>query len=302
MKSTTNHPLPIFLGCPVWACGHWAEQVYPAKTPRNEWLHWYSRTFNTVEGNSTFYALPKPDAIQRWAEQTPDDFRFALKFPRTISHELELERSEVATREFLECIEPLRVAKRLGPTFLQLGPRFGPDRFSVLTRFLERLPRGFACAVELRHVDWFDSGDHEKRVNDLLRRLEIDKVLFDSRPLFQSPPDDEIEMVSQARKPRTPVRQTVTGKCPMLRIVGRNQIDLADRFLDQWAPIIAGWVQQGLKPYVFAHAPDDKFTVSFARRLAERLQPEIPSADCSIPWPPTPVRQLSLLNESDDGK
>lgn len=121
MTGTTNTELPLFLGCPVWACGHWGGEVYPVRTPRKDWLHWYSRTFNTVEGNSTFYALPGPDAIQRWVEQTPDHFRFALKFPRTISHELELEHSQTATREFLQRIEPLREALRLGPTFCSWG-------------------------------------------------------------------------------------------------------------------------------------------------------------------------------------
>jgi len=302
MTGTTNTELPLFLGCPVWACGHWGGEVYPVRTPRKDWLHWYSRTFNTVEGNSTFYALPGPDAIQRWVEQTPDHFRFALKFPRTISHELELEHSQTATREFLQRIEPLREALRLGPTFLQLGPRFGPDRLPLLARFLDDLPRDFAWAVELRHHDWFDSGENEKRVNDLLRRLEIDKVLFDSRPLFQNPPDDEIEKVAQDRKPRTPVRQTVTGNHPMLRLVGRNRVELTDRFLNQWVPIIARWIQQGLNPYVFTHAPDDRFAVAFARRFAERLKIEMPKTDCSIPRPPAPVRQLSLLHESGDEK
>ena len=302
MTGTTNTELPLFLGCPVWACGHWGGEVYPVRTPRKDWLHWYSRTFNTVEGNSTFYALPGPDAIQRWVEQTPDHFRFALKFPRTISHELQLEHSQAATREFLHRIEPLREALRLGPTFLQLGPRFGPDRLPLLARFLDDLPRDFAWAVELRHHDWFDSGENEKRVNDLLRRLEIDKVLFDSRPLFQNPPDDEIEKVAQDRKPRTPVRQTVTGNHPMLRLVGRNRVELTDRFLNQWVPIIARWIQQGLNPYVFTHAPDDRFAVAFARRLAERLKIEMPKTDCSIPRPPAPVRQLSLLHESGDEK
>ena len=302
MAGTTKIALPLFLGCPVWACGQWSGEVYPAKTPRKDWLHWYSRTFNTVEGNSTFYALPGADAIKRWVEQTPDHFRFALKFPRAISHELELEHSQAATQEFLRRIEPLREAFRLGPTFLQLGPRFGPDRLPLLARFLEGLPRDFAWAVELRHQGWFDLGENEKRVNDLLRRLEIDKVLFDSRPLFQGPPDDDIEKVSQDRKPRTPVRQTVTANRPMLRLVGRNRVELTDRFLNQWVPIIAGWIQQGLEPYVFTHAPDDRFAVAFARRFAERLKIEIPEADCSIPWPPAPVRQLSLLHESGDEK
>lgn len=301
MKPTIINSQKVFLGCPVWSCGHWAGEVYPAKTPNSKWLHWYSRTFNTVEGNSTFYALPSSATIQRWVEQTPDTFRFALKFPKVISHDLALHNAESQTRDFLHRIEPLQAAGRLGPTFLQLGPRFGPHRFPLLVRYLEKLPRDFKWAVELRHVDWFDLGNNERKVNELLNRLEIDKVLFDSRPLFQSPPDDEIEKVSQGRKPRTPVRQTITGKFPMLRLVGRNNVELVDQFLDQWAPIIAGWVQQDLTPFVFAHAPDDKYAVRFARRLAQRLQAELPELDCSIPYPES-ERQLSLLDENDDSK
>ena len=289
--------LPLFLGCPIWSCGHWSGEVYPEKTPRSGWLNWYSRTFNTVEGNSTFYALPRPEAVKRWAEQTEPGFCFSLKFPRLISHELELRNAEAATKDFLQCLELLASEDRLGPTFLQLGPQFGPERFSLLCRFLEQLPKDFRWAVELRHLDWFDSGEHEQRINDFLRKRQIDKVLFDSRPLYQSPPDDEIETESQRRKPKTPVRQTVTGNHPMLRIVGRNRIELADRFFDQWAPIVAHWVREGLQPYVFAHAPDDRFAPALARRFASRMQREMPESTWNIPSPPQAARQLSLLSE-----
>ncbi|MGI9471953.1 MAG: DUF72 domain-containing protein [Rubripirellula sp.] len=287
--------LPIFLGCPVWSCGHWGGEVYPEKTRRTEWLSWYSRTFNTVEGNSTFYALPRPEALQRWVEQTASGFKFSLKFPRLISHELELSNAEAVTKDFIRCLEPLANADRLGPTFLQLGPRFGPDRFPLLCRFLDQLPSDFRWAVELRHMDWFDSGEHEKRINDFLMDRRIDKVLFDSRPLFQSPPDDAIETESQRRKPKTPIRQTVTGKHPMLRIVGRNRIEMTDRFFSQWAPIVAGWIRDGLEPYVFTHAPDDQFAPALARRLASRMQCETPELKWNIPSPPQAARQLSLL-------
>lgn len=82
--------LPLMLGCPVWGCADWGGQVYPLKTPRSQWLHWYSRTFNTVEGNSTFYALPSVETTRRWASETANGFRFMLKFPRVISHDSEL--------------------------------------------------------------------------------------------------------------------------------------------------------------------------------------------------------------------
>ncbi|NND98592.1 MAG: DUF72 domain-containing protein [Pirellulaceae bacterium] len=297
MNSHTSPTWPFFLGCPVWACDQWAGRVYPERTPRNDWLSWYSRTFNTVEGNSTFYAMPSQETMQRWAQQVATGFQFCLKFPRSISHELELRHAEEETRTFLRCIEPLANAEVLGPTFLQLGPRFGPERFDALDEYLSQLPQGFDWAVELRHPGWFDQADNEHRVNDLLSRLQIDKVLLDSRPLYQCPPEDEMERVSQSRKPKTPVRQTVTANCPMLRIIGRDRIELVDRFFDQWAPIVSNWIRNGRKPYVFTHAPDDMFAPDLARRFAAEMQCRLGEATISVPRPPASVRQLSLLDE-----
>lgn len=287
---------PLHIGCPVWACDRWADQVYPARTPRKDWLAWYTRTFNTVEGNSTFYALPTIETTRRWAEQSAAGFRFCFKFPRTISHELQLVNAGEETQAFLRCTEPLAQADRLGPTFLQLGPRFGPDRFDVLANYLRQLPTDRKWALELRHHNWFDQGIHEQRVNELLASLSVDKVLFDSRPLYQSPPDDEIERASQSRKPKTPVRQTVTSGHPFLRIVGRNRVELTDRFLDQWAPIVAIWISKGLRPYVFTHTPDDALAPQLASRLLDRLRPLLGDHDLSLPRPPPNPRQLSLLD------
>lgn len=295
-SNNQSPPWPLFLGCPVWACDRWADEVYPAKTPRKQWLSWYSRTFNTVEGNSTFYALPARETIQRWADEAADGFQFCLKFPRTISHDQMLQNAGEDTRAFLRTLEPLADAGRLGPTFLQLGPKFGPGRFDVLQKYLSELPGGVNWAVELRHHDWFDQADNENRVNDLLRSLKIDKVLFDSRPLFQSPPDDEIEVASQGRKPKTPLRQTVTCRRPMLRIVGRNNIQLAETFFRAWAPIVAKWIGDGLTPYVFTHAPNDAFAPQLGRLFAKCLQDQFDGQEIDVPRPPPPLRQLSLLD------
>lgn len=289
--------LPFKLGCPVWGCAEWGGQVYPEKTARAHWLNWYSRTFNTVEGNSTFYAMPSIEATQRWARETAEGFHFVLKFPRRISHECELEGCDSETSTFLRCIEPLAVADRLGPTFLQLGPSFGPDRFETLRRYLSGLPRGFRWGVELRHFGWFDSGPNEQRVNELLVELDIDKVLFDSRALFDSPPMDEVEEISRTRKPQTPVRQTTTGSYPVLRLIGRNRIELVDRFVDQWSPIVSKWIEDGRTPYIFTHAPNDRFAPAFARRVCDRFRNSFPEAQWEIPVPPSPPRQLSLLAE-----
>lgn len=303
--------LPIFIGCPVWNCDAWGDQVYPAKTPRRQWLRWYTRMFNSVEGNSSFYAIPTAEQTSRWASESVDGFRFCLKFPREISHERKLRGADSATQQFLAALQPLARADRLGPTFLQLGPDFGPDRLSDLAAYLGSLPSDLKWAVEVRHLDWFDRGQNEAALNDMLREQQVDKVLFDSRALFQAPPEDEIETISQSRKPRTPVRQTVTAGSPMLRLVGRNRIELTDKYLKQWAEIVAGWVAAGLSPFVFLHAPDDQFAPALTRRFWDTLVPLLPqvcaenktiyegepsqSPPQSLPRPPSKPRQLDLL-------
>ena len=70
MQSKLSPVWPIRLGCPVWGCRDWAGDVYPARTPRSRWLSWYSQTFNTVEGNSTFYAIPSIEKLftrRKWS-------------------------------------------------------------------------------------------------------------------------------------------------------------------------------------------------------------------------------------------
>jgi uncharacterized protein YecE (DUF72 family) len=291
MRLLTN----LHLGCPVWNCDQWADVVYPIKTPRREWLRWYSKAFNTVEGNSTFYGLPSHETVQRWCEETLDGFQFCFKFPRSISHEGALVGVQKETRDFLAVLDILARGNRLGPTFLQLGPEFGPDRLPLLENYLDQLPKEHAWAVEVRHAGWFDSGANEHRLQDSLCARNIDTVLFDSRPLYQSPPEDDIERESQRRKPKTPLRHTVTGQRPMLRLIGRNRVELVDAFIDEWTEVVAGWIGRGLRPFVFTHAPDDAMAPQFARRFASRLAKHMNAPQLELPTLPTKSKQLDLF-------
>jgi uncharacterized protein YecE (DUF72 family) len=287
--------LPLYLGCPVWNSDHWHGQVFPEGTKRPQWLSWYTRMFNCVEGNSSFYSIPRPEHVLRWGQEAAKGFRFCFKFPREISHERSLERAGEPTRQFLSVVEMLGQAERLGPTFLQLGPGFAADRFESLSKYLRGLPREFPWAVEVRHASWFDGGEHEQRLDELLLDLKIDRVIFDSRPLYHLPPEDEVERESQRRKPKSPLRKTVTGQMPMLRLIGRNRIELVDPFLDEWIPTLVEWMERGLKPVVFTHAPDDAFAPALARRLWDRLRVHLPGNQPALPLPPAKPRQLELL-------
>jgi len=145
---------PYRMGCPVWTCKEWGNIVYPIGTSQSQSLHWYSQMFGTVEGSSTFYAVPSAETFEKWASESVDSFQFSFKFPQRITHEAELVDCEDVTREFLQRLKILRGVGRLGITFVQLGPRFSARSRNALATFLKRLPEVCSWAVEVRHSDW----------------------------------------------------------------------------------------------------------------------------------------------------
>lgn len=131
--------------------------------PRDE-LRWYAERFRTVELNNPFYRLPEAATFQRWREQVPPDFRFAVKASRFITHLKRLRDTGDALALLLERADPL--GPTLGPVLFQLPPTFQIDR-PRLAAFLASLPAG-RWTVEFRHPSWHDAG-----VYDLLARHEV---------------------------------------------------------------------------------------------------------------------------------
>jgi uncharacterized protein YecE (DUF72 family) len=175
-------------------------------------------------------------------------------------------------KEWLSRLDILAKRDRLGPTFLQLGPSFSFAQFPQLAHFLAQLPKEMPWAVELRHRDWFDEGDNEARLHELLERLQIDRVLFDSRPLNAMQAGDASESASQIRKPKVPLRRAVTGRRPMVRLIGRNNVAEVLGYWEEWAVVIADWIESGLEPWIFTHAPDDTYAPTLVYALHTRVQ------------------------------
>lgn len=271
-----------YLGCPGWATKAWVGRLFPTATRSSEFLERYARVFNTVEGNTTFYALPTPDVVKRWDDQTPREFRFCFKFPKPITHEKLLVDAEHEVGVFLDRVAPL--GDKLGTLFLQLPPGF--THLGKLAAFLDRLPRGPRYAVELRHPDLFVEG-HE--VYALLRERGVDLVTMDTRGLQRGHTLEFAEV--RARKPNLPVIARSTSSRPLIRCVPENQLD-AD-IVEPWAAQIARWIGEGMTPYFFMHSPDDVLAPEHAYKFhalvrAHRDVGELP------PWPGG-ERQLSLL-------
>ena len=78
--------MKVYIGCPIWAFKGWVGNFYPKGTKSGDFLHEYARRLTTIEGNTTFYAVPAAKTVEAWAEQTPETFRFCAKIPKAISH------------------------------------------------------------------------------------------------------------------------------------------------------------------------------------------------------------------------
>lgn len=271
--------LPYFLGCPAWSNRDWIGKVFRQGAESSDLLREYSSVFNTVEGNTLFYALPPLATVERWMAETSERFRFAPKFPKAISHERRLKEAEEETKPFFKILEALAHGNKLGVSFLQLPPSFNINNLDTLSDYLKTLPKEFNYAVEPRHISFYDKAENEKRLDGLLENLGIDKVIFDTRPLFSAEPDDNSEREARERKPQMPVGHVALSKHPIVRFVGKNQIDKNDIFVKEWAPVINKWILEGKKPYFFAHAGDDAFAPFVARQLhrqIKRINPLLP--------------------------
>jgi len=276
-----------YLGCPGWGLKSWVGRLFPAGTRQTDFLARYAEVFNTVEGNTTFYALPTADIVARWRDQVPSSFRFCFKFPRTVTHDKLLIDADAEVAEFIARVEPL--AERLGTLFLQLPPRFGPELLPRLRTFLDALPRAHAYAVELRHDLFFASGIEETEVVDLLRERAIDLVIMDARGLHRG---NTIDV--RARKPNLPVIMRATGPRPFVRCVPHEELAASRDVVEPWARQVATWIDAGKQPYFFMHAPDDTFAPENAYAFHDMVRAHAPSVGELPPLPGAP-RQLGLF-------
>lgn len=153
------------IGCQGWNYADWTTKAggeivfYPRGTKAGEMLEIYSKVFETIEVDSTFYAIPAASVVENWYQKTPEKFTLSLKLPQEITHEHGLrETSYQVLEEFCERAAELK--EKLAAVLIQLPPQFGADKENArnLRNFLARLPEEIRFAVEFRHrywlVDW----------------------------------------------------------------------------------------------------------------------------------------------------
>jgi uncharacterized protein YecE (DUF72 family) len=142
----------LYLGTQGWSYPSWVGSFYPAGTPSARFLDYYATQFNTVELDTTFYAVPAESTVAGWRTRTPDGFRFAAKFPKIITHEKLLVDATAETHAFLDRITELD--QKLGPAVMQMPPSFAANQFDNLAAYMAALPTGFRYVLEVRHRSW----------------------------------------------------------------------------------------------------------------------------------------------------
>ena len=280
-----------YIGLPQWHHPAWYEGLLAGRDQRSA-LAGYACSFNSVEGNTTFYGLPSAEAVQRWGREVGEAFRFCFKFPREISHEQGLHHCDAAVHAFLQRLEPLQ--GRLGVLWLQLPATFGPEQMPLLARFLLSLPAGFSYAVEVRHPAFFDRGENDSRLNELLAAHGVNRVAFDTRALFRESAHDPVTREAHAAKPRLPLRAVATAGAPMVRLITPLNVERGDDLLDNWVVRVLKWIDEGRRPWLFFHTPDCAAAPELAARFAAKLQ-AVRTVRGFEPWLPPRTAQPALF-------
>ncbi len=283
--------LPYFLGCPSWNDAAWRGSLYSPGLPASEFLARYCSVFNSVEGNTTLYAWPSAQKVQRWAAVMPEGFRFCAKLPREISQAPDLHEATDLVLSFRALLAPL--GQRVSPFWLQLPATFGPARLGELVQLIETLNR--PLAVEVRHPAFFARGEEERALNRLLHERGVERICMDTRALFSCRTHDPAVLHAQSKKPRLPVRPAAFSESPQLRFVGHPELAANDRFLGPWLDKVADWIEAGKRPHVYLHTPDNRLAPDLAMRFHEQLGERLPGLPPLAVAPMQSESQLSLL-------
>jgi len=188
-----------YLGSMGWSYHFWVGKLYPAGTKPSRYLEEYSRRFNSVEVDATFYRIPSVSTVENWRDSVPKGFKFSAKFPRKITHAADIDFSPSDLKIFLQRINKLD--DRLGPILLQFPPFLKAD-LHQLDHLIAVLPKSQLVAAEFRNRSWFTN-----EIYELLR-------------------DNGISLAITNRPVST---QEVTGKFIYLRLEGDRKLVSGDK-------------------------------------------------------------------------
>ena len=243
----------IFIGTSGFYYYHWVGKFYPEDIRRDEVLPFYSRHFNTVEINSSFYHIPRKTTVEKWEKSVPESFVFSLKFTRILTHLKPLHPELQTLEKFFSSLEPLKKKETIILIQLPARLKLNLEKLSVFTNLL---PKDFKFAFEFRHKSWFC-----EEVYDLFKKKNMAIVLSDS-PIKKS---------GERLWPKVEVE---TADFFYIRFHGSKELyrsSYSDEELEKYAELITQKVKKGLKVFAYFNNDAEGWAIENAKRLKELL-------------------------------
>lgn len=256
-KYKKDDDFEMFVGYPKWSKAD-LKGFYPRGT--KDELNLYSQNFNAVEFNGTFYRSPSKEQVLIWKNRTTEDFKFCPKFTNSISHYSRLNNTDEKVAAFVD--STVLFEEKLGMAFLQMPENFRPKVFERLEGFLERFPKGYPLAFEVRHEEWYNDKEVLEKYLKLLTSTRTTNIIVDT----------------PGRRDMLNFR--LTTPIAFIRFVSSIEILDKER-LANWVLKLKEWKDAGLKQaYFFIHQKIDPATSFLSTDFVEELNKEL---HCNIP-------------------
>lgn len=268
-----NENSNIRVGCQSWGYEDWITKAggetvfYPRSTRSGEMLELYSTVFNTIEVDSTVYGVPAESMMESWYDKSGQDFKFSLKTPRLVTHELSLAPASYPVfDEFLERTALLK--EKLGAILIQLPASFESTKANAQTlrRFIGRLPSDFQFAVEFREPGWFTDWTFEEFEKNNVALALVEGKWVDRTIMFEAIPK-------------------LASKLCYVRIMGERDLLQFDRILRPQDETLRRWseeirnVEADMK-YVYVDNYFEGFGPGTANKLKQMLN--LPVMDFAV--------------------
>ena len=270
--------MTIRIGISGWTYPPWRGEFYPKGLRQRDELSYVAERMNSVEINGSFYALQRRSSFEAWAAAVPEDFVFAVKGGRFITHMKKLNDIATPLANFLST-GVLALDRKLGPLLWQLPPNLGFDA-ARMDAFFAELPRTAGAAAKI-------AADHDQRVPEdhaltkaahpeqrLRHAVEVRHESFRSKEFYALLRKYEIALVIADNPGQWPIIEESTTDFRYVRLHGHDQLyasGYSDRELDQWASKINSWSQAAQDVYVYCDN-DMKVRAPYdAMGLMERL-------------------------------
>ncbi|ASR38237.1 hypothetical protein BAY61_28155 [Prauserella marina] len=255
-RTTRRHRGQVRIGTSGWLYPPWRETFYPKGLAHRRELEYLASRVGTVEINGSFYSLQRPASYETWYSQTPDDFVFAVKGGRFITHMKQLRGVDSALSNFFAS-GVLALGSKLGPVLWQLPPRLAFDE-QRLASFFDVLPRNTVAAADLarHHDDKLKTKPYLEVIENkpIRHALEVRHPSFTGEAFVNLLHEYDIALVVADTAGKWPYSEEVTTDFVYVRLHGDKELyasGYTERALRKWAEKITAWRSGGKDVYVY---------------------------------------------------